>query len=159
MRTIRATLGALFLFGASACTSTRAPQAPPEAPAIRAVTERLFAAMRDRDTTALRALLHPSALVVAVQDNGVQTRSGAFWLRSFATGTDTLRERLWAPRIEVDGNLGSLWAPYDFYVGPRFSHCGYDNFSLVREGGAWRFTLLAFTRHTSGCETAPAASR
>lgn len=47
-------------------------------------TEALFAAMRARDTTALRGLMHPRAQIVAVADNGVTVRSADEWLRGLS---------------------------------------------------------------------------
>jgi uncharacterized protein YecT (DUF1311 family) len=118
-------------------------------------TEALFAAMQEKDTAALRTLLHPRALIVAVSERGVGVRTADEWIPTVVRSPEVLRERMWDARIEMDGDLATLWAPYDFHMGERFSHCGMDAFQFVREGGVWRMISVAFTRRTTGCEVAP----
>lgn len=135
---------------------TRLPPAGAEDPgdrsAVLQATEMLFSAMQARDTAALRRLIHPRALIVAVSDDRVGVRTVDEWIPGVTRTPDVLTERMWDPRVEVDGNLATLWAPYDFHLGERFSHCGYDAFQFVREGGAWKMIAITFTRRTTGCE-------
>lgn len=123
--------------------------------AVIRATDALFQAMHERDTTALRTLMHPRAQIVAVSEQGVGVRTADEWIRSVSRGTDVLTERMWDPQVQVDGDLATLWAPYDFRVGDRFSHCGYDAFQFVRERGEWKMITVTFTRRTAGCEAAP----
>jgi uncharacterized protein YecT (DUF1311 family) len=118
-------------------------------------THALFEAMEARDTAALRTLIHPRAQVVSVSERGVGVRTTDEWIPSVTRNPEPLRERMWDARVEVDGNLATLWAPYDFHLGERFSHCGFDAFTFVREGGAWKLITVAFTGRTAGCRTAP----
>src|SRR5256885_3716182 len=56
------------------------------------------------------------------------------FLSGMAEPVDTatqFRERMWNPEVRIDGGIATLWTPYDFHVGPRFSHCGYDAFQLT----------------------------
>lgn len=131
------------------------PEPDDEAEARRAVidaTEALFAAMQEKDTTTLRRLIHPRAQIVAVSDDAVGVRTLDEWIPGLTRSPDALVERMWNPRVEIDGNLATLWAPYDFHLGERFSHCGYDAFQFVREGGAWKMIAITFTRRTTGCD-------
>ncbi len=57
-----------------------------------------------------------------------------------------LVERMWDPGVIVDGPLATLWAPYDFYVGSDFSHCGIDVATLVRSDDGWTIVGLSWTR-------------
>lgn len=115
----------------------------------------LFQAMHDKDTAALDTLLHPRAQIVAVSERGVGVRTAAEWIPTVAQSTEALRERMWDTQVEIDGDLATLWAPYDFHRGERFSHCGTDAFQFVRERGGWKLISVAFTVRTTGCETAP----
>jgi uncharacterized protein YecT (DUF1311 family) len=117
--------------------------------------EALFQAMHDRDTAALDTLLHPRAQIVAVSERGVGVRTAAEWIPTVAQSAEALRERMWDTEVEIDGDLATLWAPYDFHRGERFSHCGTDAFQFVRERGGWKLISVAFTVRTTGCETAP----
>ena len=125
---------------------------------VVATVDRMFAAMRTRDTAALRALLAPDLVIVSarVVDTGtvVRRQRAADFLRSVATCRDELRERMWDPEVRVDGGIATLWAPYDFHVGERFSHCGHDAFQLARAGGpggAWVVTALTYTVRPAPC--------
>ena len=149
---MRGAVAALML--ADCVASRPAVEHTPDQQAVLAVTERFFAAMRDRDSTALRAMLHPSAVVVMSQ-NGITTTPGAVWAGVIGRRPEPLIERIWDARVEVDGDIASLWAPYDFYIGERFSHCGHDAFHYVRERGQWRLVSVVFTRQTSGCTGPP----
>ena len=65
-------------------------------------------------------------------------------------------ERMWNPEVRIDGDLATLWAPYDLHYGGEFSHCGIDAFQLVRgEDRRWRIVSVAYTRRTTGCSSAP----
>ena len=115
----------------------------------------LFQAMHDRDTAALDTLLHPRAQIVAVSERGVGVRTAAEWIPTVAQSAEALRERMWDTEVEIDGDLATLWAPYDFHRGERFSHCGTDAFQFVRERGGWKLISVAFTVRTTGCGRAP----
>ena len=60
-------------------------------------------------------------------------------------------ERLYDPRVVVDGGLASVWVDYSFFAGPRFSHCGVDAFHVAKVGEAWKIISLTDTRRTTGC--------
>jgi uncharacterized protein YecT (DUF1311 family) len=115
----------------------------------------LFQAMEEKDTAALDSLLHPRAQIVAVSERGVGVRTAQEWIPTVARNPEALRERMWDARVDFDGDLATLWAPYVFHRNDRFSHCGYDAFQFVREGGAWKLISVAFTARTTGCEGAP----
>jgi uncharacterized protein YecT (DUF1311 family) len=116
--------------------------------------EALFQAMHDSDTAALDTLLHPRAQIVSVSEQGVKVRTAAEWIPTVALSAEVLRERMWDAEVRIDGELATLWAPYDFHRGERFSHCGTDAFQFVREGGGWKLISVAYTVRTTGCETA-----
>lgn len=159
--------GALTIAGAIACRTT--PRAAPRASGdaereVVATVERLFAGMRTRDTAALRTLLAPELVVVAARETAgggtaVRGQTVPDFLRAVASGPDELRERIWAPEVRVDGPIATLWAPYDFHRGARFSHCGHDAFHLARSDGRWIVTGLTYTVRTAPCDSAPAGPR
>jgi uncharacterized protein YecT (DUF1311 family) len=134
------------------------PEGPADFDAESAVVEaahQLFAAMQAKDTAALRTLMHPRAQIVSVAATGTTVRAADEWIRGLSRNADVLIERMWDPQVQIDGDLATLWAPYDFRLGERFSHCGIDAFQFVREGGAWKMIAITFTRRTTGCEGAP----
>lgn len=55
-------------------------------------------------------------------------------------------ERMWDPRVRVRGPIATVWAPYDFYIGGVFSHCGVDTLQLVKTGGEWKAQSVLYSR-------------
>ena len=146
-----------------------APAAPaPPAPAagederhVLAVVERIFDAMRTRDTAALRAAFVPGAsMATTTMRNGqpvVEQDSVDAFVRSIAAAPPglLLDERLRDPQVRVSDGLASVWVDYDFYAGERFSHCGVDAFHLARTTAGWQVVQLADTRRREGCPGRP----
>ena len=154
----------LMLFGALGalgCAATSARQPAPYASsvdrdAVIAAVQTLFEAMRTRDTTALRAAFTPGAQLVSVRTVAgtparFQTQPLAAFVTSVGRAPEELIERMWDPRVEIAGDLASLWAPYDFRIGANFSHCGHDAVHLVRTAEGWKIAGITYTVITTGC--------
>lgn len=54
--------------------------------------------------------------------------------------------------IKLDGDMANVWTPYSFYVNEAFSHCGVNNFQLLKQNGEWKIIYLIDTRRREGCE-------
>jgi hypothetical protein len=61
-------------------------------------------------------------------------------------------ERVQFERVLIDANLASVWAPYEFYLGSKFSHCGYDSFQLVKLAEGWKIAHIIDTRRKEKCK-------
>ena len=123
---------------------------------VLAVIQQLFDGMREKDTTKMRATLHPEARLVTtgVRDGVpvVGLISPSQWLAGVANpNAGLLDERLRNPIVHVDLGLASVWVEYTFYIGDRLSHCGVDLFHLVRTPEGWRIIDVADTRRRDGC--------
>lgn len=156
----------LFFFVLAATSCASAPRVAPSEPtasatdraAVIAAVESLFAAMRARDTTALRALLVPGTQLVSVRSGTgaparAQVQPVSAFIASIGSATDELIERMWDPRVEVAGDIAALWAPYDFRIGSRFSHCGHDAVQLIRTPTGWKISAVTYTVITAGCSS------
>jgi len=60
-------------------------------------------------------------------------------------------ERITFNDIKIDGDLASVWAPYKFYLGDKFSHCGVDVFSLMKTATGWKIIYIVDTRRKDNC--------
>jgi hypothetical protein len=151
---MRATLLPVVLFLPLAAAPLRAQG---EERAVMAVVQQLFDGMRARDTSKMRATLHPDArlFTTGVKDSvpTVTIASITTWLSGVPTARPglLLDERLHNPVVKVDGGLASVWAEYTFYLGDQLSHCGVDTFHLVKTVAGWRIIDLADTRRREGC--------
>ena len=65
---------------------------------------------------------------------------------------DTYEERLLSYDIKIDGNLASVWTPYEFYVNGNFSHCGANSFQLFNNNGKWEIIYIVDMRRRGSCE-------
>jgi hypothetical protein len=130
-----------------------------EAERVVVVVEQLFAGIERQDTTLLAQLLDPGAQLVSVRTvDSVPVwtrRTKAEFLTGIATNEATMVERMWDPEVRLDGDIATLWAPYDFHIDGQFSHCGYDAFHLTRVAGDWLIAAITYTVRTTGCEERP----
>ena len=126
------------------------------------VVEQLFNGIESQDTVLLGRLLDSGAQLVSVREvDGAPRwarRTKADFLAGIATNDVTMIERMWDPEVRIDGDIATLWAPYDFHIDGEFSHCGYDGFHLIRQDGSWLISAITYTVRTTGCEDAPQAT-
>lgn len=123
---------------------------------ILATVQKVFDAMRTRDTALLSQAFDSTARLVGVSNRGTPSVSltapsqfGAAIARA-PTG-DVWNERIYDPEVRIDGNVAQVWAYYTFHRNTAFSHCGVDAFMLVKVGTTWKITQLADSRRTEGC--------
>lgn len=126
--------------------------------AVMAVVTGLFDAMRERDTTKLRATFAPDARLLTVGIRAGQPFVGVEKVDGFAAALAqpspaAWDEKIYKPEVRIDGNLATVWVEYDFYLGDKFSHCGVDAFQLARYADGWKVVSLADTRQREGCPT------
>jgi hypothetical protein len=152
----RANMKALILLAAISFASRPAhAQANAEEPAILAVVNGLFDAMRKADSTMARPLFHAKARLITVDSRNpvpeIEETADQF-IRFIGTPrTTVLDERTTNVRVLIDGAMASVWADYRLYRGDRFVHCGVDHFLMVKEGGFWKIIELADTRRRDNC--------
>lgn len=131
---------------------------------VMAVVKSLFDGMRGGDSAKVRAAFHPQASLASVGTrDGVPTVTFDS-LAQFARAVGTPHADMWDERtrdemVHVDGGMAMVWAPYDFYAGAKFSHCGVDNFQLARTPGGWQIIALVDTRQRTGCPGQPATAK
>ena len=155
--TTLAPLGAIAFFvvlvGGSAQATDRYDALQREA--LGAV-DALFAAMASHDVDASRRLLLPGTrFVVVLPDGTLKTETDAGYLETLGKHREAFRERIWNAQVTVQGNLAQVWAPYDFHLDGKLSHCGIDSFSLVRGGDGWRIAGVSYTVQKTGCTPSP----
>ena len=159
---------ALLLLALAVATTTASAQSAP-APAlpdrakdagdVLAVVNRLWEAMRTNDSVMARSVFDSTAKLARILDrNGARTvrwDGPDGFIRAVGSAKEPWIERMVAPEVRIDGNLASVWTWYDFSVGGKVSHCGYDSIELARMNTGWKIIYLADTRWTSGCDKPP----
>lgn len=152
-----ATLFALSVAVASTAAPPSRPQQTPD-PEIRRTVERMFDAMRTRDTAALRAVFDTTArlMTAGMSREGqpvLRVTSVDRFIQSIAAAPPEtkLDERIFDVEVRQDANLATVWTRYHFFAGERFSHCGFDAFQLFRSAQGWRIIAIADTQRREGC--------
>ncbi len=124
--------------------------------AVLATVQKVFDAMRTRDTALLSQAFDSTARLVGVSTRGTPavtltapSQFGAAIAR--APAGDVWNERIFDPEVKIDGTVAQVWAYYTFHRNTTFSHCGIDAFMLAKVGTTWKITQLADSRRTQGC--------
>jgi hypothetical protein len=125
--------------------------------AIISTVQKVFDAMRTRDTLLLVQQFDTTARLAGVSGRGgtpaVTLTSPAQFASAIARAPagDVWNERIFDPEVKIDGNLAHVWTYYTFHRNGTFSHCGYDAFTVLKVGATWKITHLADSRKTQGC--------
>ncbi|MEP0987712.1 nuclear transport factor 2 family protein [Ekhidna sp.] len=124
---------------------------------IMQVINNVFEAMRTSDSTLLKSSFveKPNTFTSFINQEGKSTLvTGDFQRFINAVGQpkdQVWNEPIWNEKVEVDGNLASVWVDYAFYVDDQFSHCGVDAFHLIKQEDGWKIFHLVDTRRKSDC--------
>ncbi|WP_165370389.1 nuclear transport factor 2 family protein [Hymenobacter persicinus] len=144
-----------FLLLAAPAARAQAPAAA-ESEAVKQTITRFFEGMRRGDSTVVRSTLAPGAVLHTITTRtGVQvgTEKVSAFLKAVGTShPEVYDERIRFEQVLVDAQLASVWTPYQFYVGTKFSHCGYNSFQLVKLAAGWRIVHIIDTRRKDGCQ-------
>ncbi len=124
--------------------------------AILAAVETIWTAMRTHDSTLLKTVMPADAQFVSVAKNRegktVVMRSAAQeFISAVGKPGEPWNETMVDPEVRIDGEMATVWTYYEFRLGSRFSHCGYDLITLARLDGQWKAVALADTRQRQGC--------
>jgi Putative lumazine-binding len=133
-------LAACFPFALHATPADTSDQA------VLAPIQAMFAGMSARDAAAIRKPTMPGGVMVLMRDGKpMQMTFEDFATRVGKPGTTKIEERIHDPLVKIDNDLAVVWAPFDFLVDGKVSHCGTDLFNLVRQNGEWVIASVADT--------------
>jgi hypothetical protein len=139
-------------------TPALAQTTTPETEAVKQPIKLFFDGMRQGDSTMVRRALAAGAVLHSIggkpgQPASLQGTSVNSFLKAVGSPhAETWDERVQFERVLIDANLASVWAPYEFYLGSKFSHCGYDSFQLVKLADGWKIAYIIDTRRKEKCK-------
>src|SRR5438874_598993 len=131
MKTLAAILLTLFISISTFAQST-------EHAAIRQTIATLFDGMRKADSAMVRSAFAKDMVLQSLGNKvdgsaTLTTEKADDFVKAIGTPHQQVYdERLGAMEIKTDGALASVWVPYQFYLGNKFSHCGVDVFQLMK---------------------------
>ena len=110
--------------------------------------ENLFNAMKSADSLGVKNAFSDSAIMQTFGKNQeIRTdKVEDFAKQVGASKAGDLDERFTISKILVDGNMASVWVPYQFYYKGNFSHCGVNSFQLAKINNEWKIQYIIDTR-------------
>jgi ketosteroid isomerase-like protein len=135
-----------------------AAQDSAEQAAAVAVTDAALAAITRGDMTAFTDLMLPEALLfpTGTRDGVTRYRVRTRAEQRASTPPGKITERGFRPEVRVNGPVAMVWYPYDLYIDGKWSHCGVDVFTLIRNDGRWRIASMAWSaEQPPACEKHP----
>jgi hypothetical protein len=138
--------------------STNAVGAQDAKDSVKAVINKMFAAMKNADASALKSCFSDSIIFQTITRNKegktiVRSEDAAGFAESISKAKPgSLDEQIDFETVKIDGPLAIAWTPYKFYYEGKFSHCGVNSFQLVRFNGEWKIQYLIDTRRKVGCD-------
>ncbi len=144
------TLSALVLLSASVFGQTN------DKKDALGVVEKLFAEMAAANPAGILALGTPENQLVAIrkQRDGktrIEVIGGEAFSKMFTNKEAKLREEMYEPQVEVNGDYAMVYGRYVFFVGEKLSHCGVNQFNLVKTDGTWKIANGASTIDPNDC--------
>jgi hypothetical protein len=115
--------------------------------AVLAVTDSALEAISRSDFVGFTDLMLDSAVTFSagMRDGQYQARFSSRAQQRAMTTTSRFTERGYRPTVLVSGPVAMVWLPYDFYIDGKWSHCGVDVFTLLRNGAGWRIATVVWS--------------
>lgn len=146
-----------FLFVIILISSSQIVAAQSQDAAVRASVDKLFDGMRSGDSSAVRSIFFSKSTLTSVSINekdSVMThvsKTDDFVAAVGKPHTEKWDERIYDIKISVDGPMAIVWAPYKFYRGETFSHCGVNVFTMIKTKNGWKINTITDTRRKTDC--------
>ena len=127
-------------------------QETPEKEVVKPI-ESLFKAMKSADSIGVKNAFSNSAIMQTFgKNNEIRTEKvEGFAKQVGAAKVGDLDERFTISKVLVDGNMASVWVPYQFYYKGNFSHCGVNSFQLAKINNEWKIQYIIDTRRKENC--------
>ena len=123
---------------------------------VTAVVDKLFAGMAAGKADVITSTMTADAKLVSAQDGQISALiTGEQFAQRISAAKGRVLERMWDPTVLVPGLIAMVWAEYDVYVGPKFLHCGIDEFMLLKTDAGWKISGVQSTAETQGCKPNP----
>lgn len=125
---------------------------------IRKVIDKLFAGMKASDSAMVRSVFLTENSFTTISKNNkdsviVKSQGSA---EGFIKAVGTAHKEIWNEQIynviiKTDGPMAIVWAPYKFYLGDTFSHCGVNAFTMIQTTNGWKIREITDTRRKTDC--------
>ena len=123
---------------------------------VLAAMDRYVTAISEKDTRTIASMQTPEGMTYRARAAGgdaweVVARPSSYWADPSKADARSHRERYWSPTVLIRGGIAVVWAPYEFWIDGKTSHCGVDVFDFVKVDGAWRVSNSMWTVEPDAC--------
>lgn len=137
---------------------------PGEEAAVLAAMDRYMHAISANDLQAMAAMQTPDGMTYRARATTgtsmeIVGQPNSYWVDPARADRRVVRERYWSPTVLVRGSIAVVWAPYEFWVDRKTSHCGIDVFDFLRIDGEWRVANSMWTVEPDACDELRPADR
>ncbi len=126
---------------------------------VQKIIETFFEGFHARDSLIMKSVMADEIMIHTIGKDKtgelelVQEEPGRVLRGIISIPLETdFKEVLHSYNIQNDGAMANAWVPYSFYVNETFSHCGVNNFQLLKRNNKWKIIYLVDTRRREGCE-------
>jgi hypothetical protein len=149
---------AIVMFAGLVTAEAAAQSSNPDKDAVLKVVQSFFDTMTARDVEGARQILQPQGRFHAMRMRDGKPEVRAFsneeYFADLQSSKQRMQERIWNPDVRIHGSIATLWAPYDFWIDGKFSHCGIDAFDLIKTEDGWKIAGGVYTVE-SRCPASP----
>lgn len=129
---------------------------PGEEAAVLAAMDAYLRAIATNDVANLIPLQTADGMTYrarALPEGGMDVvgNSNAYWTDPARNDGSTNRERYWSPTVLIRGSIAVVWAPYEYQLNGKTSHCGVDVFSFIKRDGKWIVSNSTWTVEPDAC--------
>jgi hypothetical protein len=149
---------ALLMLLLTAAAEPAAQSSSAERDAVLKAVQAFFDTMTARDVDGARQVLQPQGRFHAMRMRDgkpdVRAFSNEEYFADLQASKQKMQERIWNPEIRINGLIAIMWAPYDFWIDGKYSHCGIDGFDLIKTEDGWKIAGGVYTVETK-CAPSP----
>ncbi|WP_298287749.1 nuclear transport factor 2 family protein [uncultured Lutibacter sp.] len=128
---------------------------------VKTVIITFFEGLHTADTTLINSVISKNILMQTTFINSKgesilrsSTKKDFFTTLLSKKEEDVWFEKLLSVEIKIDGNIASVWIPYEFYLNDIFSHCGANSFQLYyNNNNHWEIIYIIDTRRKKDCKS------
>ena len=115
--------------------------------------ENLFNAMKSADSLGVKNAFSNSSIMQTFGKNQeIRTDKVEDFAKQVGSSkVGDLDEKFTISKILIDGNMASVWVPYQFYYKGNFSHCGVNSFQLAKLNNEWKIQYIIDARRKDNC--------
>ena len=149
---------AIVIVVLAAAANALAQSSTTERDAVLKTVQMFFDTMTAKDIEGARKVLQEQGRFHAMRMRDGKPDIRAFsneeYFADLKASKREMRERIWDPEVRISGLIASVWAPYDFWIDGKFSHCGVDQFDLIKTEDGWKIAGGVYTLE-SKCAPSP----